>query len=247
MQTIAIKTAQNIDIDYEVAGLGERILARLIDYALYLAVYLIYIWTNGSHYHPSVFYSFTLPQILFLIFYGFYDIITELLFNGQSLGKYIMKIKVISLDGGRPRLGQYLLRYIFRLVDFGLTLQIGAIISVAVTENKQRIGDIVANTTLVRTKTRAGIDTLNFVDIEEDYQPVIPEAVMLADSDISLIHEVLNHFNKTADVIFVDRMAERICKQLDITIPPDLTSYKFLVAVLKDHNYYVLNVSPQLI
>ncbi|MDB5147595.1 MAG: hypothetical protein JWQ57_1615 [Mucilaginibacter sp.] len=247
MQTIAIKTAQNIDIDYEVAGLGERILARLIDYVLYLAVYLIYIWTSGSSYHPSVFYSFTLPQILFFLFYGFYDIITELLFNGQSLGKYIMKIKVISLDGGRPRLGQYLLRYIFRLVDFGLTLQIGAIISVAVTENKQRIGDIVANTTLVKTKTRTGIDMLNFVHIEEDYQPVIPEAVLLADTDISLIHEVLNHFNKTGEVIFVDRMAERVCKQLDITITPGLTSYKFLVAVLKDHNYYVLTVNPQLV
>ena len=179
-----------------------------------IAVFLLYAWLYGSKYHPNVFYNFTLPQILFFIFYGFYDIISELLFNGQSLGKYIMKIKVISLDGGRPRLGQYLLRYIFRLVDFGLTLQIGAIISVALTENKQRIGDIVANTTLVKTKTRTGIDMLNYVHLEEDYQPEFPDAILLTDGDISLIHEVLKHFNKTADVIFVDRMAERICKLL---------------------------------
>ena len=36
MEIITVHTAQNIDIDYEIGGLGERILARVIDYAIFL-------------------------------------------------------------------------------------------------------------------------------------------------------------------------------------------------------------------
>ena len=41
MQTIKITTSQNIDIDYEVAGLGERIVARLIDLAIFFLIFFL--------------------------------------------------------------------------------------------------------------------------------------------------------------------------------------------------------------
>ena len=44
MQTVKIKTSQNIDIDYEVAGLGERILARIVDIGVFTGLfYILYI------------------------------------------------------------------------------------------------------------------------------------------------------------------------------------------------------------
>ncbi|WP_448700811.1 RDD family protein [Mucilaginibacter sp. AW1-3] len=246
MQTIGIKTAQNIDIDYEVAGLGERIIARIIDYSLYLAIILLYLLIFRNVTSHAVLYNFTLPQILFFIFYGFYDVVAELIFNGQSLGKYIMKIRVISLDGARPRVGQYLLRYVFRLVDFGITFGVAAIVSVAITDNRQRIGDIVANTTLIKTKRRTGFEELDNLEVDESYQPVFFDATNLSDKDIALIHEVINHFYKTGDVTLVDNMARRVKAFLSITDTGELNNYKFLKTILKDYNHFTVNMNPQI-
>ena len=121
MQTIRITTTQNIDIDYEVAGLGERIVAYIIDMAMFAVIIiatLIAIGVVGGMRRGG---SDIWIGVLFVIYgalYVFYDLICELSMNGQSVGKKIMKIKVISLDGARPRLGQYLLRWLFRIIDF---------------------------------------------------------------------------------------------------------------------------------
>ena len=246
MQTVSIKTAQNIDIDYPVAGLGERIVGRIIDYAVYLVIIILYSWiTSGTDRH-AVIWNFTLPEVLFILFYAFYDLLTEIFFNGQSLGKYIMKIRVISLDGGRPTVGQYVLRYIFRAVDFVLTLQVGAIVAVATTENKQRIGDIVAGTTLIRTKS-ADNTLLPTVQYEETYQPVFEMVTMLSDHDIALINEVLMNFYKTGDTKLVENMGNKVILHLKIASPPTMNMYQFLKTILKDHHYITTQTGQSIV
>ncbi|MGZ3751243.1 MAG: RDD family protein [Mucilaginibacter sp.] len=237
MQTVGIRTAQNIDIDYNVAGLGERIIARIIDYALYITVFLLYSWIFSAVHSAPVILRYTFPELLFFVFYAFYDPIAEIFFNGQSIGKYIMKIKVISLDGSRPRFGQYVIRYIFRAVDFVLTLGVGAIVSVALTDNKQRIGDIVAGTTLIKTRVRTGTEDLSYVDIDLEYEPMFKEVVSLKDHDITLIHEVITNFRKTGNHTLLDNMGTRIKDHLEISIPPQMGMYKFLDTILKDYNH----------
>ena len=41
MQTVKVTTSQNIDIDYNVASIGDRLVARIIDYAIFLVVYSV--------------------------------------------------------------------------------------------------------------------------------------------------------------------------------------------------------------
>ena len=246
MQTIKIKTVQNIDIDYEVAGLGERMVGRVIDYSLYIAVYFIYYWIAGNVTHKSVLMNFTLPEILYFTFYAFYDIVAETFFNGQSLGKFIMKIKVISIDGGRPSFGQYLLRYIFRMVDFVFTIGAGAILSIALTEKNQRIGDVIAGTTLIKTKSAKQFQDLEAIDIEETYQPVFFEATNLSDHDIALITEVMAHFYKTADITLVNNIAKKVQVLLHLNPPEDGNNYKFLKTLLKDYNHLSVKTNIQL-
>jgi len=237
MQTVGIQTAQNIDIDYYAAGLGERVIARIIDYSLYLAIYLLYSWLFRDVQSSNVLWNFTLPQILYFTFYGFYDLVAEVFFNGQSLGKFIMKIKVMSLDGTRPRFSQYLIRYVFRAVDFVLTLGIGAIISVAMTDNKQRIGDILAGTTLVKTKRRTETEDLGYIATDIEYVPVFREVTLLKDSDIALIHEVIATYNKTGSNLVLDNMGKRVREHLEITIPPNMNMHRFLMTLLKDYHH----------
>lgn len=242
MQTIGIQTTQNIDIDYNVAGLGERIIARLIDYAIYVAIIILYSWLFRDITSAPVLWHYTLPQLIFFTFYTFYDLIAEIFFNGQSLGKYIMKIKVVSLDGGRPRIGQYIIRYIFRAVDFVLTIGIGAIVSVALTEQKQRIGDIVAGTTLVRTKTKLVLEDLSYIETEDDYEPMFEQVTSLTDKDIALVHEVMQNFSKTGNLMLVDNMGNRIKKLLGVELPERMNMYGFLTTVLKDYNHLTTRV-----
>src|SRR5437588_5254450 len=123
MQTINITTSQNVDIDYEIAGLGERIVARLIDYAIFVLIFIMSFTILGAT--EALRDSSVRTVVLYIIFgslYVFYDLVCEIFMSGQSIGKKVMKIKVISLDGSRPTISQFLLRWLFRIVDFTITL-----------------------------------------------------------------------------------------------------------------------------
>src|ERR1700747_2522173 len=113
MQTINITTSQNIDIDYEIAGLCERIVARLIDYGIFILLFILAAIILGASetVRESPMPVFVL-YIIYGVLYGFYDLVCEIFMNGQSIGKKVMKIRVISLDGSRPTISQFLLRWV---------------------------------------------------------------------------------------------------------------------------------------
>lgn len=250
MQTVRIRTSQNIDIDYEVANLGDRILAHIIDtgviagfgYILYYIVIFTVLLSpgvlksSGSGFN-GIPVSIIVIIAIFSLLVTFYDLIAEIFFNGQSIGKFAMKIRVVSLNGARPGTGQFFLRWVFRLLDLGITFGIGALIAVAMSEKKQRIGDMVAGTTLIKTQPRTQLDELYFLAPEDDYSPVLPEVCNLADNEITLIHEVITTFKTTGNSAVVYDMAVQIKKHLGIEIPAGMNEYDFLLTVVKDYNY----------
>lgn len=240
METIRISTAQNVDIDYEVAGLGERIAARLIDLGgftvLYIVVLILMIATQISN---SGNLGIVLIVIFFVIFV-FYDLVCEMAMDGQTFGKRIMKIKVISLDGGQPTFGQYLMRWIFRIIDFGIIFGWGviALICVAVSKNHQRVGDMLAKTTLIKTVPRTKIDHVAFgFTLPEDYQPVFKEVLHLNDREAELIFEVLNGFYQTGNPDLIYAMAAKIKEHIAVVIPTGMNELQFLETVMKDYNH----------
>ena len=239
MQTIKITTSQNIDIDFEVAGLGERIVARLIDLAIFFLIYLLGLFVGGM---TSWFLEGSVGLVIVIIVYAvlfvFYDLIFEIFMNGQSVGKRVMKIKVISLDGGQARIGQYFMRWLFRIIDFligwpGLI----ALIVAAVSEKTQRIGDIVAGTILIRTEPRTQINNVVFMPMYDGYQPVFKEAGQLSDKDIELIHEIISAYVKTGNNVVVYNMALRVKEHLKVTAPNGMNDMLFLQTIIKDYNH----------
>lgn len=237
METVSVSTSQHVNIDYPVAGLGERVAARLIDLGLFLVVFLIFLFFFGL---TGLINSGSLAITVMLLIYGagfvFYDLICEIFMNGQSIGKRWLKIKVISLDGSQATLGQYFIRWVFRIVDFTLTSWIGALVCVAVTENKQRIGDIVAGTTLIKTIPRTQLEHIAFHPNEETYTPVFDNVAQLSDRDIELIHEVIGAFYKTRNSALVYQMAEKVTAHLHISIPSGMNELEFLKTVVMDYN-----------
>lgn len=241
METIKVNTSQHVDIDYPVAGLGERIAARLIDLGIFFGLYIIFVLlvavTGISGMIKSTAYLIPIVIGIYAASYVFYNLICEIFMNGQCIGKRIMKIKVISLDGGQPTIGQYFIRWLFRLVDFPLTAQVGGLICIAVSEKKQRIGDIVAGTTVIKTVPRTDFNHIAFHPVDEEYIPVFSNTSMLNDRDVELIHEVISTYYKTHNTDLIYVMSGKVSALLSVSIPAGMNEMEFLKTVIKDYNH----------
>lgn len=235
MSNLDILTSQNVSVQYEVAGVGNRILAFLIDFALYfvwaLVVLSVISFINDDISRSIVYILMYLPVI-------FYYLIFEIFFNGQSIGKMALKIRVMKLDGTTPSVSSYLLRWAFILVDFMMSLGSLAVILISFTRNSQRLGDIVAGTTVVKLKKRTSLTELVPVQQNMEYVPVYSEVVVLNDQDIQLLKKVLYKRMNTYDPELTLKMTDYIKQKTGIQTK--LPDFEFLHTVLKDYEYYAL-------
>ncbi|MBL4675339.1 MAG: RDD family protein [Mucilaginibacter sp.] len=237
MNTVTITTAQNIDIEYELGGLGERIVARIIDYAIFLLVLFFTIFAVGGIGFSDA--TVGVATIIYGVLFVFYDLICELSMNGQSIGKKVMKIRVISADGARPRLGQYLLRWLMRIVDFTIGGGVIALVAAALSEKGQRLGDMTANTVLVRTTPRTDSTKIAFKPSDVNYKPVFTEASQLTDNDVELINEVITTYVKTKNSVIVYNMANKLKMHLNVQPPQDMNDMQFLQTLLRDYTHLI--------
>jgi uncharacterized RDD family membrane protein YckC len=243
MRTIKITTSQNIDIDYQLADIGDRILARLLDYVVFAGLSIVVLIIFGIFSGLINYYSGDGSNIgtyimigLWLLLCVMYDLICEIFFNGQSVGKRTMKIKVISLNGARPRVGQYLLRWVFRIIDFGVTGGSLAVITVALSDKRQRVGDMVADTAVVNLTPKNSFGQLVFGPPPADYQPVYSQVAQLTDNDVVVIHDVIKNFNRTRNSLLVYKLAMKLKSFLNVSYPREINEYQFLEIVLNDYN-----------
>jgi hypothetical protein len=167
-----------------------------------------------------------------------YHLLMEIFFNGQSLGKMITGIKVMNISGHSASLSQYLLRWAFRLVDMGMTLGFGAILTSAFSKNHQRIGDLVAGTVVIDKHFKTEIsDTIYLEQATEDYFPKFPMVMQLSDRDINGIRNLIELKRKDKETEkHITDVAMRIRKKLQLNTSLDAMS--FLQQLLEDYNYY---------
>jgi uncharacterized RDD family membrane protein YckC len=240
MNTIKITTSQNIELEYDLASLGERIAGRIFDSLIIGAYVLFLFYLFARVFARSKFDSLTALQVLTIVLsllpIIFYDLLSELIMNGQSVGKRIMKIKVISLDGGRASFGQYIIRWLFRLVDFTLTNSICALVCVAASPNKQRVGDMVAGTTLIKTNPRTALLQTLYVPVQPThYEVTFPEVTNLADKDMQLVKELIINVAKSGNSLVALKASEKIKQVLQIS--SSLEPLHFLEVLITDYNY----------
>ncbi|MDX1906705.1 MAG: RDD family protein [Bacteroidia bacterium] len=258
MHTIRIPTSHYIDLEYTVASLGGRTMAGFID-LLFMGGYFLlcsYLlsWTEASLLQDTEAgeapFRLTHIGMLLTVPMMFYSLLCEQLLNGQTLGKKIMRIRTITLAGTAPDLAQACLRWALRMVDVWLLLIVPvslgafpiplpglvAFISVALSKQGQRLGDIAAGTTVIRLRQHTAFQETMFTEVDTTYQMVFPEIRHLSDKDVSILKNVLDNALQRKDPELMRRLAERI-KQvtgIESTLPPD----KFLDTVLKDYNHY---------
>ncbi len=240
MARIKLETTQNVMLEFELAGTGDRILSGLLDW-LFIAAYifvcylLFFVILNIPHLIKNDIVGLFLYMIFFFPIF-LYDLFFEIFMNGQSPGKKVMKIKVIKLDGASPGIGDYILRWLFRPVD-STFLYLVAVISVSVSRKEQRLGDIVAGTTVVKLKKRATLEDTILKVVEHNYKPVFSDVLRFSDKDINTIKEALELYKKNENSKHIDRLAEKIKQLLNIE-DNRMSSAKLLETIIKDYNYY---------
>jgi len=233
MQTISVQTTQNVSIQYPVASVGDRILAYLLDRIILVAYVIVVI---------AVIINMGLEEaiwlwILFAITpWFFYHLAFEIFMNGQSPGKRVMNIQVVRLDGTQPTIGDYVLRWIFSLIDFYILSGAIAIIVIAAGGKGQRLGDLVAGTSVVKLIAQKDITASEvFITPADTYVPVFPQVIQLESRDIELIQRALEtnlNFGNDQPVLMVTEKIKTL-----LGIQTDLPPVEFLYTIVKDFNH----------
>jgi len=229
MKTILVNTSHNIAIKYELASVMHRSLACFVDLVIVIA-YLIGIGNVFSE--DNYLYYFFM-----LLIPGFYHLFCEVFFNGQSPGKKIMNIRVVKLNGKKPSIEDYFLRWIFRSIEVLGSLGALAAINISSTENNQRIGDLLAGTTVIKVipENAVGLDTLKSL-AEKKRDITYPKVTMYSDKDMLLVKEGLNRLKENpneANKSFITQLAKRVREDLDVTY--DTSHPVFLETILVDY------------
>ena len=235
MLAVKLDTGFNIEVEFPITPFHRRLFAWLID----LMVQLAYLWLAEMLISGITNDDWEIWMIiLFWQPVMFYHLIMEITLNGQSIGKKAMNIKVITMEGGQPSLSQYIIRWMFRLLDFGLFF-IPAFFSVILSRWSQRVGDIVAGTIVIDTKARTSWEDTIFTELAYDYKPRYRQVMQLSDKDINTLKSIIETVRKKNDYELAFNATERIKGRLNISTDQD--PYDFLQTLLKDYNYYATN------
>ena len=227
-QRIGIETAQNVSVEYPLAGIGLRIQAFFLDVlviAAYFIAILLVFSQIGIEPPTALMVVLGLPPFL-------YHLLCEIFMNGQSIGKRQMKIKVVKLDGSAPGIGDYLLRWLLRVIDISLISGAVAVLSIAITRNDQRLGDLAAGTTVIKEITG---EPLSVFAVEENYQTTFPEVTRLKDTDIDIIMRVIHTYRETGQIAPVQATARKVQDLLQVE--SDLRPLQFLYTVVRDYKF----------
>lgn len=252
MAEIQIETTQNVTINFRAAEAGQRILAYFIDgliksaYIGVLAYILIRLEKNGGQeIIPNIdkdMWSFIGMIILFGLPIIFYTLVQETLLQGQTLGKKLIKIKVVKIDGFRAEFLDYFIRWVMRIIDINLFSGIVALISIGSSKNQQRLGGMASGTAVISLKQKATIDNTILQKVEKDYVPVYPSVIKLSDNDVRIIKENFLRAIKIDDYKTLEILREKIMSVIGETPHKDITTEKFIRRVLKDYNHYTANM-----
>jgi uncharacterized RDD family membrane protein YckC len=207
-------------------------------------------------------YDLSALRLLFWVPIMIYHPLMEITMNGQSIGKKIVGIRVVNENGGRPSISQYLIRWLLRISDVWIAVLILLVIAlpllakdmeltfiiisasaflltdialVVSSKKGQRIGDMLARTILIDTRTKGNIEETVFEEVADSYVPSFPQIMQLSDRDINAIKSILATAKKKGDEGMAYAAASKV--QTHLRIETTMEAFQFLETVMKDYNY----------
>lgn len=223
---VIIETPEKIRFSHQIAEFGTRIAAYVIDQLLQLIIAALLIW-------PMIGYSVSLTApkmtyltaaflliILFLMRW-FYFVLFELIMEGQSPGKKMMRIRVIRDNGDSLDFETIVFRNFLRIIDgFPIVPLLGGFIAL-IDPLSRRLGDMVANTIVVKDmhhRLRLPDFEVNLNRLQEDREALLIKQ-RLSENELYIIRRFLNEYHKlpaAKGAELARNLADQVRKKLGI-------------------------------
>jgi uncharacterized RDD family membrane protein YckC len=249
LNQISISTPESVELDFALAGIGNRAYALMIDYAILLGVWtafaviwsffsiglLSYLGDNNDSFSGASVWLLAIYLLLNFVLWGGYFILFETLWQGQTPGKRAARIRVVREDGRSVGIPQATMRSLLRAVDDILFVGVFLILF---SKREKRIGDWVAGTLVIQEDDGDRKTSLTISPTAEDLAnrlPDLADLTQLIPDDYAVVREYLMRRGKMAKEARNSKSLE-LARQLRTLIhleeiPPNTTSDQFLEAV----------------
>lgn len=244
MQQVEINTSQNVKIEYQLASVGHRIFAFIIDFAILFIVSFVFylaILLNELSEDNIMYYVISLLMIVWI---WFYTLGSEIIGNGQTIGKLALGIKVVKLNGDEMEFYDYFSRWSVRLFDVYFSIGALAMLLIASNKSGQRLGDIISGTTVIKKKNDYAFRLRDILELnnknKEDYQFDYPNANVLNEKDVILIKNTLfrlKQYNNTAHRETLNELVQKVLATLglDLKFYTEDQKVRFLNKVVSEY------------
>jgi len=243
MSNLQIITTQNVKLYFTTASVGERMLAYgadlLIKIAYIVVAYILFfqilnvkdLSAQNNILYTAIMCLLSLPVL-------FYTLVSETLMEGQTLGKKLVKIKVVKIDGYQAGFFDFLIRWIFCLVDINMGFAPG-LVTMMITKHTQRLGDIAAGTSVISEKSKYNISHTILMDVDEKYEPYFAQnlVMLFSDNDMRIIKENAEIAFRQDNLKLLTQLVRKIESVMNIR-NPFKSERELLNTLQKDYNYY---------
>lgn len=242
MPNLNIVTTQNVNLFFTTASLGDRMLGFIIDAFVKIAyLFIIMLLINNVEVLNDAYTEGGAGYLIVFVLFSpvlFYTLASESLMEGQTIGKKIVKAKVVKIDGYQAGFFEYLVRWIFTIIDIYL-LCVPGVISMVLTRNTLRIGDLAAGTAVISEKSKHNISQTILMEVEDEYVHYFNQnqILLFRDNDIRIIKENFDLALSQRKPEIISHLARKIEQVLNIK--SQFSKDKELIeTVLKDYNYF---------
>jgi uncharacterized RDD family membrane protein YckC len=224
---ITIATPEGVDLELTLAGVGSRFLAAIVDLAIQLTLLValgvtLLVADLGGEAGVA---AFTL--LGFGLFAG-YDVLFEVLASGRTPGKRLNGLRVVRVDGSAIGFVTSAIRNVLRLVDILPGWYLVGIIAILATRRNQRLGDLAADTIVVRERRAAERQTADAARPPGELPGWDTSAVTRA--ELVAVQRFLDRRNEVAEEVRI-RLAAELARTLRAKVtgvPGELADEAFL-------------------
>lgn len=230
-QQYVVETPENIAFGYDVAGIGSRFLAALIDTLIQGVIYVTMLLALSLAQYAGVLRG--LPDsvvnllfiagivALFLVQFGYF-LGLELILHGQTPGKRLFNLQVVKENGYPLSISDTVVRNLVRIIDFFPVGYGVGLTAMFLNERAKRLGDYAAGTIVVKLR-----DDVKLADLAETpaggFAPDLPGIENLRPADLELIASFLRRRHELRDGAGVARtIAHAVRKRMN---SPEAESY----------------------
>ncbi len=223
-RNVDVRTPESIAFNYELAGLGSRFLALVIDQVIQILVFLAIFYgiisaalhvptVNGAagteaDKIASAIVIAAVIIVIFTIFFGYF-IIFETLWNGKTPGKWALSIRVVRDGGYSVDFGAAVIRNLIRIGELAIGYYALSALSMVLSPENKRLGDYAAGTIVVRESAIA----LTLPGQAEKTEPVYAPTLYLSGEERALVRRFIERRDALASeqrTVLAARLASRV-------------------------------------